>query len=250
MTMGEFKRIYTILPPENQQQAVQNRAQFLQQWAFMRKLARAAEAAKLDQLSPAKDALDYQRLLILSQARLTAVANELSVLPSDVAKFYEANQDRYKQVRVKTLYIGFGGQKLTESAAKLKASQIAEQARGGADFVKLVRANSDDVTSRTKDGDFGTLRISDSLPDAVRAAIFNLKEGEVSDPVRQPNGFYVFRAEKVDVRAFADVRDDIFYELRQRRYGEWVEKSSHEATVLFNPTFIGAFPVDTTPRIK
>jgi peptidyl-prolyl cis-trans isomerase C len=251
MTMGEFKRIYSVLPTENQQQVLQNRGEFLQQWALMRKLAHAAEANRLDALSPSKEALEYQRLVILSQARMTQAANEIAVLPSDVAKYYEANQNHYKQVRVKAIYLGFDGQKLTESGAKLKASQIAAQARGGADFLKLVRIHSDDTTSRAKDGDFGTFRISDNLPDAVRAAIFSLKEGEVSEPVRQPNGFYIFRADKVEIRDFAEVRDGIYYELRQRRYGEWLEKSKREATVLFNnPVFLGVFPADTTPRIK
>jgi parvulin-like peptidyl-prolyl isomerase len=251
MTMGEFKRIYTVLPPENQQQVMQNRAQFLQQWALMRKLARAAEAERLDQMSPAKEALEYQRLTILSQARMNQAANQIQVLPSDVARFYETNQNRYKQVRVKAIYVGFDGRKLTETGAKLKASQIAQQARGGGDFVKLVRAHSDDATSRAKDGEFGTLRFSDNLPDAVRTAIFSLKEGEVGEPVAQPNGFYIFRAEKVEVRPLAEIRDEIFSELRQRRYGAWLENSSREATVTFSsPAFLGAFPADTTPRIK
>jgi peptidyl-prolyl cis-trans isomerase C len=249
MTLGDFKRIYSVLPPENQQAAMQNRGQFLKQWALMRKLAKAAEEEKLDQLSPSKEALEYYRLMILSQAKMTQAANQVPVLPSDVAKFYEANQNRFKQVHVKAVYIGFGGQKLTEAAAKLKASQISAQARGGADFVKLVRVHSDDDTSRSKDGDFGTLRSSDNLSDDVRNVIFGLKEGEVSEPVRQSNGFYIFRAEKIEIRPLPEVRDAIFAELRQRRYGEWVEKTNREATVLFNsPAFLGAFPVNTTPR--
>lgn len=249
MTMGEFKRIYSILPPENQQQALQNRGAFLQQWALMRKLAKAAVSEKLDELSPAKEALEYQRLLVLSQAKLSQAATQIVVLPSDVARFYQENLQRYQQVRVKAIYVGFGGQKLTEASAKLKASQISAQARGGADFVKLVRVHSDDAASREKDGDFGSLRSSDNLPDAVRAAIFNLKEGEISEPVRQPNGFYVFRAEKIDARPLPEVRDEIYTELRQRRYGEWMDKTNREATVVFNnPTFLGAFPADTTPR--
>jgi peptidyl-prolyl cis-trans isomerase C len=249
MTMGEFKRIYAVLPAENQQQALQNRAEFLRQWAMMRRLARSAEAEKLDQLSPSKEALEYYRLVILSQARMNLAATQTLVLPSEVGKFYEANLNRYKQVRLKAIYVGFGGQKLTESGAKLKASQIAAQARAGADFVKLVRAHSDDATSRDKDGDFATLRISDSIPEAVREAAFQLKEGEVSEPIRQPNGFYIFRAEKIDVRPLAEVRDEIFAELKQRTYGEWLQKANKEATVLFNnPAFIGAFPANTTPR--
>jgi parvulin-like peptidyl-prolyl isomerase len=249
MTMGEFKRIYSVLPPENQQQAIQNRAEFLRQWALMRRLARSAESEKLDQLSPSKEALEYYRLVILSQARMNLAATQTLVLPSEVGKYYEANQNRYKQVRLKAIYIGFGGQKLTESGARLKASQIAQQARAGADFVKLVRAHSDDATSQAKDGEFATLRLSDNIPDAVRDTAFRLKEGEVSEPVRQPNGFYIFRAEKIDVRPLAEVREEIFAELKQRTYGEWLQKANREATVVFNnPAFIGAFPADTTPR--
>jgi hypothetical protein len=249
MTMGEFKRIYAVLPAENQPTALQNRAEFLRQWAMMRRLARAAEAEKLDQMSPSKEALEYYRLVILSQARMNQAATQTLVLPSDVARFYEANLNRYKQVRLKAIYVGFGGQKLTESGAKLKASQIAAQARAGADFVKLVRAHSDDPTSRDKAGDFATLRISDSIPDAVREAAFQLKEGEVSEPIRQPNGFYIFRAEKIEVRPLAEVRDEIFTELKQRTYGEWLQNANKEATVVFNnPAFIGAFPANTTPR--
>src|SRR3982750_3877742 len=71
MTMGEFKQIYSVLPQENQQQVLQNRAGFLQQWALMRKLAKIAEEEKLDQLSPSKEALEYYRLVILSQAKMT-----------------------------------------------------------------------------------------------------------------------------------------------------------------------------------
>src|SRR5262249_66862 len=59
LTMGEFKRLLAALPPENQQQAAQNRAQFLQQWGMMRKLAQLAESEKLDQVSPAKESLEY-----------------------------------------------------------------------------------------------------------------------------------------------------------------------------------------------
>lgn len=249
MTMGEFKRICAVLPADNQQQALRNRGEFLKQWALLRKLAREAEAGKLDQLSPSKEAIEYNRLAILSEARMRQAGAEISVLPSDVSKYYEANQDRYKQVRVKAIYIGFGGQKLSEANAKAKASQIAAQARGGADFLKLVRIHSDDATSKAKDGDFGAIRVSDNLPDAVRDAIFNLKEGQVSDPVRQPNGFYIFRAEKIEVRPFSAVRDDIFSELKNQRYGEWLDKANREATVVFNsPAFLGAFPADTTPR--
>jgi peptidyl-prolyl cis-trans isomerase C len=249
MTLGEFKKLYAVLPPENQHQAMQNRTTFMNQWALMRKLAHQAEAEKLDQLSPSKEALEYYRLVILSQAKMSEELTHTAVLPSQVSEYYEANQNRYKQVSVKAIYIGFDGKKLTEDAAKGKAARIVAQARSGADFVKLVKENSDDETSRSKDGDFATLHFADNIPDAVRDAIFQLKEGEVTEPVRQSNGYYVFLARHVSVRPLAEVRDEIFTELKQKYYGEWLNQSRRDSIVTINnPAFVGLFPVDTTPR--
>src|SRR3989442_2986330 len=58
-TMGDFRKIYAILPPQNQQMALRDRRTFLQQWAFMRKLSLMADQQKLDQESPTKEALAY-----------------------------------------------------------------------------------------------------------------------------------------------------------------------------------------------
>jgi parvulin-like peptidyl-prolyl isomerase len=249
MTMGEFKRLYAVIPPELQKLAVQNRQAFLEQWSLMRKLARMAEDDKLDQLSPVKEALEYNRLAILSQAKMDDAALHTTVLPSQVAEYYEQHRDRYRQVRVKAIYIGFGGRRLTAADAKAKASRIAAQARAGADFVKLVRENSDDETSRAKDGEFLTLRGNDNVPDAVRDAIFALHQGEVSEPVAQSNGYYIFRVEEIAFRPLEDVRDEIFTEVKQQRYAEWVDKTRHGDNVQYNSMdFIGAVPLNTVPK--
>lgn len=248
MTMGEFKRICAVLPEENRKQALLNRPAFLQQWAVMRRLARLAHEDKLDQLSPSKEQLEYYRLMILSQAKMDEAALHTPVLPSEVLGYYETHRDQFRQVRVKAIYVGFNGAKLTEAAAKAKADRLVKQARGGVDFVKLVRENSDDETSRAKDGEFLTLTASDNIPDAVREAIFKLRAGEISDPVSQPNGYYVFRAEEVSFRPFEDARDEIFAHLKQVSYNLWVESVRRDATIRFNsPEFLGAVPMSTFP---
>src|ERR1039458_8166876 len=62
LTMGDFKKIFAVLPPDNQPLVLHDRKTFLQEWAFMRKLAQMAEKQKLDQESPAKEQLEYSRL--------------------------------------------------------------------------------------------------------------------------------------------------------------------------------------------
>src|SRR6185369_2434821 len=193
-TMGEFKRIYSALPPENQQMALRDRQLFLQQWGLMRKLAQMALEAKLDQQSPTKEHLDYYRMMILSQAKLQDEMTNTAVQPSEVVKYYDVNKEKYKVIKVKAIYIAFSddpadsktkGKKMpTEAQAKAKAAALLTKIRGGADFVAMVKENSDDETSRAKDGDFVTLRPNDNVPDAVRAAVFALQKGEVSEPVR------------------------------------------------------------------
>jgi len=242
LTMGDFKKILAALPPENQPLALRDRKAFLQQWAFMRKLAQMAEKQKLDQETPAREQLEYSRMMILSQVKLADALNSITVEPAEIVKFYDTDKERFKEVRVKAIYVSFGkGEKArTEDEAKAKATKLLADIRGGADFVKLVKENSDDETSKAKDGDFATLRRNDNIPDAIRAAVFSLKPGEVSEPVRQPNGFYLLRAEEVRYRPLSQVRDEIFTELKQQHYGQWLEQTNKDTKVEFtNPAFLG-----------
>jgi peptidyl-prolyl cis-trans isomerase C len=241
-TMGDFKRIYAALPLETQKMAAMDRQKFLQQWAFFRKLTKMAEADRLDQESPTKELIEYNRMTVLMNAELSRALLNITVEPEEIVKYYDEHKEDYKGVHLRAIYIAFGS-KLTEEQAKAKASKLLTQIRGGADFVKLVKENSDDETSRAKDGDFLTLHRSDNVPEVMRNAVFQLKKGEVSEPVRQPNGFYLFRAEDVSYRPLSQVRDEIFSTVKGRHYAEWLAKSNEDTKVTFtSPEFIGAIP--------
>src|ERR1035438_5521394 len=254
LTMGEFKRIYEALPPANQQMALRNRAQWLHQWELLRKLTKMAEDAKLDEQSPYKENLAYARMNVLATAEIGAAINLIVVEPAEIVKYYDSNKRKYTHVRVKAIYIAFsddaasdskgkGKRPLTEAEAKAKAGKLLAAIKGGADFVKLVKENSDDETSREKDGDFATLHASDNIPDAFRAAVFALKQGDVSEPLKQPNGFYLLRAEEVTVRPLSEVRDEIYTELKNIRSDEWLRGMDREAQVrILSPEFIAPAP--------
>ena len=252
-TMGEFMRIYEALPPANQQMAVRNREQWLHQWEFLRKLTKMAEDQKLDQQSPYKENLTYTRMNVLATAAIGAAINQIVVEPGEIVKYYDANQRKYTQVRVKAIYIAYsddaaagdkGKKPLTEAQAKAKADKLLAAIKGGADFVKLVKENSDDETSREKDGDFATLHSSDNIPDAFRAAVFAMKKGDITEPLKQPNGFYLLRAEEVTVRPLSEVRDEIYNDLKNIRSDEWMRGIDQSVKVqILRPEFISP----TTP---
>ena len=253
-TMGDFKTIYQALPPANQQMAMRNREVWLHQWELLRKLTKMAEDAKLDQESPYKESLAYSRMNVLATAEINAAFNLIVVEPAEIVKYYDSNKPKYTQVRVKAIYIAFnddaaagsatkGKKPLTEAEAQLKAGKLLAAIRNGADFVKLVKENSDDETSREKDGDFATLRSSDNIPDAFRAAVFALKKGDTTEPLKQPNGFYLLRAEEVTVRPLSEVRDEIYNELRNIKSDQWLRGMDREAKVqIVSPAFIAGTP--------
>ncbi|HEY2346551.1 MAG TPA: SurA N-terminal domain-containing protein [Xanthomonadaceae bacterium] len=79
-----------------------------------------------------------------------------------------------------------------EKAAQAKAAALATKARAaGADFGALAKANSEDEGSKNLGGDLGWLTMSSIDQKAFATALFALKPGQVSDPVRTAEGWHV-----------------------------------------------------------
>jgi hypothetical protein len=226
LTAGELKSFLAAMPPNMQQAAVRDRRAFVQQVAMMHRLAEIAEQAKLDQRSPTRESLAYNRIYILMNAQLHEILAGINVPPVEAESYYNKNKDRFKQVKVKAIYIPFSERHRTEAEAQAKIAKLRASIVAGADFVKMVKENSEDQTSAAKEGDFGTIRSTDNLPDAIRTAIFALKQGEVSEPVKQPNGFYLFRAEEISVQPLAEVQEELVGELKQAHFKQYMEDTT------------------------
>jgi len=242
LTYKEVQTYMNGLPQAMQQNAMANRKQFIQQIALMQRLSELAEQDKLDLKSPYKEAIALNRMNVLSQAQINETYNRFPIPPDEQKKYYEENKNRYEQVKLKVIYIAFSAnpakstqvkKSLSEPEAKAKAEQLVKEIRGGADFVKLVKEHSEDATSKAKDGDFGTISRSDNLPEAIRNAVFVLKTGEISDPVRQPNGFYIFRAEAISAKPYEEVKDQIFTDLKNARLMQWLDQTTKELNIQF-----------------
>jgi parvulin-like peptidyl-prolyl isomerase len=231
VTAAELQGVIRTMPPQMQRQALGDRKTLLQYYGVMRRLSQEAETAKLDQVSPWKETLENSRMQLLMQAMLNRKFSEIKVGPEEEKKFYESKPERFSQAKVKAIYIPFsnsppaeGSEKkpLTEGEAKTKAADLVKQIRSGADFVKLVKEHSGDPASVAKDGDFGTIRRTDQLPNEIKAAVFAVKAGEVTEPVRQASGFYIFRVEEASPQSFEEVRATVQQELKNARFMEWM----------------------------
>jgi peptidyl-prolyl cis-trans isomerase C len=241
LTAADVDKIFAGLPPQYQQQARLNPAKMLSQLLLFKYIAEEAEKANLDKRAPWKDTLEFQRMSILGQAMINDYKDKIQISAADQEKLYKENPDRFKQAKVKVIHISFsatpdkpgpdGKKMLSEAEAKAKADDLRKEILGGADFGKLARENSDDKSSAAKDGDFGTISHNSPYPEPVKKAVFALKEGEVSEPVKQANGFYLIRADSLITQPFNEVRPQIIEELKQARFNEWMKGLETRFTV-------------------
>ena len=251
VTAAEIMSFLSVLPEEARKQFTMQPKAFLERYAMMKKFTELAEKAKLEEQSPYKEQLALQRMIILFQAEATEAQNQILVSGDEQKKFYEEHLDRYRQYNVKMIYVAFsssenpvdklvkkhGGHMYpTEAEAKAKAEKLLADLRAGADFVKLVKEQSDDATSVAKDGDFGTpIRRSDNVPEAIKQAIFALKPGEVSEPIQTAAGFHLLRAEE-DIAAGHKsldevrdtIRDALYNEALEERFQQWLSRDLRE----------------------
>jgi peptidyl-prolyl cis-trans isomerase SurA len=76
--------------------------------------------------------------------------------------------------------------------AEAKAQQLVQRARGGEDFAKLARENSDAAGAAQNDGVIG-LRSADRLPQLYLDATREAKQGDIVGPVRSVAGFHIVK---------------------------------------------------------
>ncbi|HTA64457.1 MAG TPA: SurA N-terminal domain-containing protein, partial [Xanthomonadaceae bacterium] len=117
-----------------------------------------------------------------------------------------------------------------EKAAQAKAAALVAKARAtGADFAALAKANSEDEGSKNLGGDLGWLTESAIDQKAFATALFALKPGQISDPVRTAEGWHVIQLREVkqgNQIPFESVRDQLQRdELKDEREKEFSDRS-------------------------
>ena len=118
----------------------------------------------------------------------------------DIKKYYRVNQKKFWTIgKVHALHILFIiDDKLTPEERQIKeakAKNILGKIRGGANFEKMAKLYSEDL-SGASGGDLGMLEKGKMVAE-FEEAVFALRDGEVSDLVKTPYGLHIIKAQKV-----------------------------------------------------
>jgi len=110
------------------------------------------------------------------------------------ARFVEPDQRLASHILIR---VEPGANAAAQKAAEQKAAQLAAQAKQpGADFAALARANSDDTGSKANGGDLGWVQKGVMTP-PFEQALFAMKAGEISAPVKTDFGWHVLQLREV-----------------------------------------------------
>lgn len=205
--------------------------EFAKQLALLTKLANMAVADKLDENPTTQHRLNFARMQVLMSAMLEKKANDATISEDMLMRAYEQRKPQTAAARTRVLYVSFAsdGKGRSEAEALKKITALRAQAAGGADFVKIVKENSDDEGTKANDGAYPEMRPTDGLPQAIKDAVFSLKPGEYSQPVRQAAGFYVFKLEKMDSGpTFEEMKQTLIGEMRQAAFGNWMNETRNK----------------------
>jgi peptidyl-prolyl cis-trans isomerase D len=170
------------------------------------------EDNQADYLLPEKVDLQYLEL-----TRATAEA-EVQVTEEGLRQFYEQIKDRFvttERRRARHILITTGDG-VDDAAAEKKAADLAEQAKGGADFAALAKDNSKDPGSAAQGGDLGWAERG-MFVGPFEEALFAMSRGEVRGPVKTQFGYHVIKLEDIEAghaRSFDEVRAELESEYR------------------------------------
>ncbi len=165
---------------------------------------------------------------------------------------------RQEVVSLREILISIGdGSPAKVAAAEKKAKDIAERARkGGEKFTDLARQYSDAPTA-AQDGELGSFKKGEVAP-AIESVVFAHDKGYVTDPIRTPAGFEIYRVEehyKAGQETFDEAQQEIQGKLAEQRIQpkvrEYLTGLRQDAFIEIKPGYTdsGAAPnKDTTWR--
>lgn len=254
ITAEEFEKLTQFLPPQfaGAVGALGKRG-FADQYANLLGLYLEGQKLKIDQREDFRQMLEFQRVLMLAQITLNELATAPdAVTPADIRSYYTSHQSEFEEAKLRGIYIPFdaepgaaggaqnppgtpGRAKLTEAAARAKAESLRSRIQGGADIGELAKTESEHPTA-SKGGDFGYIKRNQLAP-AIDSAVFALQPKQVSEPLRDRFGFFIFQLDSKRVQPIEEATPAIENNLRQQKLGELLNRMKTTYPVTMDPRY-------------
>ncbi|MDO5611539.1 MAG: peptidyl-prolyl cis-trans isomerase, partial [Pseudomonadota bacterium] len=175
----------------------------------------------------APETVNLEYVEVLADALPPSVPNEGELrtrYDAEKSKFGTAEQRLVSHILIP---VDASADAAAQKAAQDTATKLADEARAGADFAALAKANSGDPGSAGQGGDLGWMQRDGSMVKPFEDAVFGMEDGAVSAPIKTDFGWHIIQLRGVragTLQPFEAVRDQLLAEAeasgRERAYND------------------------------
>jgi peptidyl-prolyl cis-trans isomerase SurA len=146
------------------------------------------------------------------------IGSRINIPEAEKRKYYEAHKNEYvrdEEVFTRKIFISTEGKTPDQvAAAERKAKDLVARARKGEKFGDLAATNSDDLETARNFGEMPGFKRGQFLKQ-IDDILFKGKKGDVTDPIRIPDGFVIFRIEERHEKGLATY-EEVENEINER----------------------------------
>ncbi len=243
VTQSDIDFLIQSLGPQAQQALAQEgRAPLGEQYALMLLLSQKAEQDHLDTSPEVRRQLAFQRQQALAQAEYQKLAESVTITPEEVNQYYTQHATDFDRAQVREFVIRkhtdtapAGTPGLSAKDAQERADSIRKALAAGTD-PKKVAAQFGGTSDVLIDAEPRTVRRGQLIPQLDKAA-FELKDGQVSDPLDTPQAVAFLQVVGHTHADLKDVSGDIENDIRQQKLQALVADLRGKASVWMDEEF-------------
>lgn len=140
-----------------------------------------------------------QRNLMAEKLVMGRIRPKIQVRETDIRKFFEENRSQFStkadEVHLRRIFIAFKPSEAVREAALQKANAMHQEVKAGKDFQILAQQYTEDEAAKSEAGILleRSLELIKNSPNPFRTVLTTLNAGEISDPVENIDGIYLFK---------------------------------------------------------
>jgi hypothetical protein len=255
ITEAQFEKIVKAVQPGMPARA---RREFALRYADALVMAKKAEQMGLDKGENYEEQMELARIQVLSQDLKKAIQAKIAqISDEDIEAYYHNNTARFEKEGVDRIYVpknqqpsfaldnklsGLDTQKRSqesEQTMKAAADNLRARAAAGEDFAKLqaVAYQIAGIKSVAPSTSMEIRRIS--LP-PNQVSVMDLKPGEISSVLADPNGYAIYRVKTKDTLPLDQAREEIRATLRSQRMQEEMRSIQDSATPTLDESYFSS----------
>ena len=251
VTKEQFDKLADTINP---QMPASTRQQLANQYAQAMVLSSVAQQRGVESNPANADVIRLEHMRVLSQLLLRDLQEEAAKVPdAEVQKYYDEHPDAFEEANLKRVFLPKSrpGAKTQpdDAALKAEAEKLRARAAAGEDLDKLQKEfyEADGMKNAPASAEIKGVRRG-SLP-ANEAAVFDLKPGEISQPISEPGGYTVVQMVSKDKAPLEKAKPDIVRALTQTRMQEMIKSIAGNFKPSFNEGYFnsGGFGAAAAP---